>query len=73
MEDYQKILTLENEAEATVLESVLDQEQIPYILISHHDTAYDGLWQTQRGWGHIEAPEKYRNKIISLYRAIKTK
>lgn len=70
---YQKIITLENEIEARLLASILDQENIPYLLKSYHDSAYDGLWQMQKGWGYIEAPENFKGKIISVYQGIKEK
>jgi len=70
---YQKIITLENEIEARLLSSILDQENIPYLLKSYHDSAYGGLWQMQKGWGYIEAPENFKGKIISVYQGIKEK
>jgi hypothetical protein len=33
---------------------------------SYHDTAYDGLFQTQKGWGCINAPESYREEIKEI-------
>ena len=70
---YQKIITLENEIEARLLASILDQENISYLLKSYHDSAYDGLWQMQKGWGYIEAPKNFKGKIISVYQDIKEK
>ena len=65
--NYKKIITLENEIEASLLKKLLDEAEIPYIIKSYYDSALDGLYQTQRGWGHIEAPEKYEEIIRSLY------
>jgi hypothetical protein len=62
------VLTLKNEAEAGLMESILETEGIPYMLKSYHDSAYDGLYQLQQGWGHIEAPEEYKERILELYR-----
>jgi hypothetical protein len=33
------------------------------MLRSYHDSAYDGLFQTELGWGHIEAQSEYRDRI----------
>ena len=62
-----KILTLENEVEARMLSALLDENGIPHILKSYHDSALDGVFQLQKGWGHIEALPEYRDKILNLY------
>ena len=67
MENYTKILVFKNEVEARHLESILKEKDIPHIIKTYHDSAYDGLFQMQMGWGHIEAPLKYAKKIISIY------
>ena len=51
MEDYRKIAIMENEIEARLLDSILTERDIPHLMRSYHDTAYDGLFQTQKGWG----------------------
>ena len=62
-----KILTFSNEVEAILLDEILTEKQIPHIIRSYHDSAYDGLWQTQSSWGHIEAPEEHRENILQIY------
>ena len=62
-----KILSLKNEFEATLIDGILTEKQIPHIIRSYHDSAYDGLWQTQSAWGHLEAPEEYREEILMTY------
>ena len=47
----------ENEAEAIVLQAILKQHGIQAKIVSFHDTAYDGLFQHQYGWGVIRVPE----------------
>jgi hypothetical protein len=56
-----------NEIEAMLLDEIIAEKQIPHLIRSYHDSAYDGLWQTQSGWGHIEAPEEYADEIITIY------
>ena len=65
-DDYTKIIVLENEIEAQVMASVLEERGIPHRMRTYRDLAYDGLFQFQKGWGHIEAPEQYRKDIESL-------
>jgi hypothetical protein len=62
-----KILSFQNEIESILLHEILTEKQIPHIIRSYHDSAYDGLWQTQTAWGHLEAPEEYREEILSTY------
>ena len=66
MEDYKKVVILDNEIEARLLESILNERGIPHRMRSYHDTAYDGLFQTQKGWGIINAPESYREEIREI-------
>ena len=62
-----KILLFQNEIEAMLLDEILTDMQIPHLIRSYHDSAYDGLWQSQSGWGHVEAPEEYREEILRTY------
>jgi hypothetical protein len=68
MEEFKKILILENEIEARLLDSVLNERDIPHRIKSYHDSAYDGIYQAQKGWGVVEAPLTYKEEIISIYR-----
>jgi hypothetical protein len=72
MEFYVKAAVLENEFEAQLLDSVLTERDIPHRLISYHDTAYNGLYQTQLGWGYLAAPETYRNQIEEILADLRT-
>ena len=47
----------DNEAEANVLQSILAEHGIYAEIKSFHDTAYDGLFQSQYGWGVIRVSE----------------
>jgi hypothetical protein len=69
---YKKILILENEMEAQRLSSILEEESIPHVVRSYHDSVYDGIFQSQRGWGHLEAPEEYEDTINLLYNNMKS-
>ncbi len=68
MEEFKKILVLENEIEARLLDSVLDERGIPHRMKSYHDSAYDGIYQAQKGWGIVCAPLVYQEEILSIYR-----
>ena len=66
MEDYKKIAVLEDEFEAGLLDSILSEREIPHRMRSYHDTAYDGLFQTQKGWGYVAAPEQYEEEVTEI-------
>ena len=66
MEDYKKIATLDNEIEARLLDSILTERNIPHRMRSYHDTAYDGLFQAQKGWGYVAAPELYEEEVKEI-------
>ena len=51
------LLKPENEAEANAIKSVLEEHGIHAEIKSFHDTAYDGLFQSQYGWGLIRVSE----------------
>jgi hypothetical protein len=66
MEDFKKAAILENEFEAQLIASILVEREMPHRLRSYHDTAFDGLFQTQKGWGYVSAPEKYHQEIKEI-------
>lgn len=66
MEEFVKVAVLENDIEAQFVASVLEERSIPHVMQSYHDTAYDGLFQTQRGWGQVNAPASYRETILEI-------
>lgn len=47
----------ENAAEANVIKIILAENGISAEIRSFHDTAYDGLFQTQLGWGVIRVDD----------------
>jgi hypothetical protein len=67
MEKLEKILVLNNEIEAKLLDGMLSERNIPHIIRSYYDSAYDGMWQTQFGWGHLEAPIVWEAEILAIY------
>ena len=62
-----KILVFNNEFEARLLDEILNEKKIPHLIRSYHDSVYDGLWQAQSGWGHLEASEEYMEEILQTY------
>jgi len=71
MDDYVKVIVLDNEIEAQLLDSILEERDIPHLMVSYHDTAYDGLFQTQKGWGQVSAPTPFKQEILEILNAVR--
>ncbi|MBN1410530.1 MAG: hypothetical protein JW969_06770 [Spirochaetales bacterium] len=67
MNKAEKILDLKNGVEANLFSAVLEENNIPHMVKSNSDMAFDGIYQSVSGWGHLEAPPEYREQILSLY------
>ncbi|HDI58966.1 MAG TPA: DUF2007 domain-containing protein [Desulfobacteraceae bacterium] len=66
-----ELIKPENEAEANVIKSILEENGIYAEIRSFRDTAYDGLFQARYGWGVIrvaEADAEEARRIIQEWR-----
>ena len=72
-QDFINIAILENVIEAQLITSILDEHEIPHRIRSFHDTAYDGLFQFQMGWGALFAPLSNKEKILEILNDIRSK
>lgn len=48
--------------EADRVSQTLNEAGIPFLIQSFHDTAYDGLYIFQKGWGAVLVPEEFREQ-----------
>ncbi len=71
MGEFKKVADLNDVIEATLIDSMLEEQGIPHLVVSHIDTAYDGVYTVTRGWGHLEAPEEQRAAIEELCSALR--
>ena len=69
---YIQIILLENGIEAQLIGSILDQRDIPHRVRSYHDTAYDGLFQVQKGWGKLYAPRHFKKEILQVIEEVRS-
>ena len=67
MAEYTKIVELQDEVQAQRFDLMLTEHGIPHIMRSYHDAAFDGVFQALKGWGHVEAPEPYREEVMDLF------
>ena len=72
MDDYIKITVLENTIEAQLIDSILSEKNIPHRIRSFHDTAYDGLYQFQKGWGEVFAPLDHQEEVMEILNSIRS-
>ncbi len=63
---YVKVAVLENAIEAQLIDSILNEQDIPHRIQTYHDTAYDGLFQVQKGWGVLYAPPLKQKETLEI-------
>ena len=73
MEEFVKIIDLNNEYEANLMKEILDDKKIPHGIISSAGTVFGGIERLESGWGYLEAPAKFRDRILSIYQEITKK
>jgi len=71
-QEFIDIAILDNIIEAQLVESILNEQNIPHFIRSFHDTAYDGLFQVQMGWGKLCAPFSYKQEIIEILNDVRS-
>jgi hypothetical protein len=71
MEKLEKIAVLDNEVQAELVDSVLEERGVPHLMRSYYDSAWDGIYQKPVGWGHIEAPLDAKDEILAVIEDIK--
>jgi hypothetical protein len=70
MEEFVKILDLDNEFEAERLREVLEEKNIPYGIVPVSDSAFGSIEVLENGFGYLEAPEIYRDEILTIFAEI---
>lgn len=71
MVEFPRIAVLDNDIEAGLLDTLLDEREIPHLIRSYWDSAYDGMFQRQRGWGCVLAPEECREVVLEILAEIR--
>lgn len=65
-----KVFTLKNRFEADIIKGELEKERIPVLIRSFRDTAYDGIYIPQKGWGEVRVPEKDKKRAEEIIDAL---
>jgi hypothetical protein len=58
MDRWVKVGTVENRFEGDRISQTLQEAGISFLIKSFLDTAYDGLYIPQKGWGVVMVPKK---------------
>ena len=66
MDSYIKITVLENLIEAQLIDSILNEKNMPHRIRSFHDKSYDVLFQIQMGWGELFEPLSSKKEILEI-------
>ncbi len=69
--DYVKVAVLDNAFEATLVEQIMNDQEIPYVIRSYHDEVYGNLFQATKGWGAIQAPLSFKERIEAIVRDVR--
>lgn len=55
--NWKKLITLDNRFQADLLTDALGKAEIPFLVKEYKDTAYNGLFVHQKGWGTVMVEE----------------
>ena len=70
-QEFVRAAIIENIIESQVLEAALTDRGIPHRIRSYHDTAYDGLFQMQKGWGEVRTPADRKGQVVEMLAEIR--
>ena len=68
MSKMERITLIMDEQHAQLVAQALEERGVAHVLRSYHDSAYDGLFQSQTAWGHVEAPPDQRELVETVVR-----
>jgi hypothetical protein len=71
MERWTKAGIVDTRFEGDRVAQALKEAEIPHMIKSFHDTAYDGLYVFQKGWGAVMVPQEFREQTETVIADIK--
>jgi hypothetical protein len=71
MNRWVKAGIVENRFEGDRVSQSLQEAGIPFLIKSFLDTAYDGLYIPQKGWGAVMVPENFRQEAERVISEVK--
>ena len=70
MDQFEKILDLNNEFEAERMSEILKENNIPFGIVPISDSAFGSIEILENGWGYLEAPSRFKDEILRFYAEI---
>ena len=70
MDEFVKILDLNNEFEAERIREILEEKNIPYGIVPVSDSVFVSIEMLENGFGYLEAPGIYREEILAIFAEI---
>jgi hypothetical protein len=71
VDQWVKVGTIENRFEGDRISQALKEAGIPFLIKSFLDTAYNGLYIPQKGWGAVMVPERNGEEAKKLISEVK--
>ncbi|RLA78892.1 MAG: hypothetical protein DRG36_05670 [Deltaproteobacteria bacterium] len=69
--EMKKVTVVENKFEADLIADALSREGIRHLVRSYEDTAYDGIFVLQKGWGAILVAEEDEGRALEIIRELR--
>jgi hypothetical protein len=70
MSSYLKVKVLNNQIESNIITELLEESDIPFFIRGYHDTAYNGIFTGQFGFGDLYVREDFLTRAVSLIRQV---
>ncbi len=71
MTRWEKAGIVENRFEGDRVKQALEEAEVPFMIKSFLDTAYDGLFIPQKGWGAVLVPKEYLEQAERVISEVK--
>lgn len=68
--EFTHVIDLDSEFEGSLLAQALADEDIPFEIRLHRDTALSSVFFGQVGWGAVYAPEAHHDTILEMVEEI---
>ena len=62
---------LQNEAEAMIIDQILNEEKIPHLVQSYFDSAYGNLFQLGERWGELQCESEDQERVLYLLKEVR--
>ena len=61
-----RVVVLSSRFEADLVEDALKREGVPHLIQGYEETAYNGIFIPQKGWGALLVPEGMKKTALAV-------